>query len=87
MSCCIERGWDYSISLADARKQQSLVRQLAACEYTDQGWTALDADGQQEALLLYYRPHGWQRDEVDVVIRRTHEQGQRLLVPPTRSSW
>ena len=32
-------------------------------------------------MLLYYRPSGWQREEVYVVIRRTHEDGQRLLVP------
>ena len=81
VSYCIEQGWDYSISLTNERNQQPLVRKLLACEYSDQDWTALDAEGEEEALLLYYRPQGWQREEVYVVIRRSHEQGQRLLVP------
>ncbi len=78
---CAARGWDYSISLTDGRKQGPLRRILADCEYADQDWTALDAEGEEEALLLYYRPAGWARAEVYVVIRRTHEDGQPLLVP------
>ena len=78
---CAARGWDYSISLTDGRKQGPLRRILADCEYADQDWTALDAEGEEAALLLYYQPAGWARAEVYVVIRRTHEDGQPLLVP------
>ena len=78
---CIERGWDYSISLTNERKQQPMLRQLAACEYTDPDWTALDAVGEEKALWLYYRHRGGQRDEVYVAVRREREEGQRLLVP------
>ena len=50
---------DYSVSLTKGRNQQPLVRKLAACEYTDQDRTALDAEGEEEALLLYYDAEGW----------------------------
>ena len=78
---CAARGWDYSISLTDGRKQGPLRRILADCAYADQDWTALDAEGEEAALLLYYQPAGWARAEVYVVVRRTHEDGQPLLVP------
>ena len=32
---CIEQGWDYWISLTIDHNQQPLLRELAACAYTD----------------------------------------------------
>lgn len=75
------RGWDYSISLTDARKQGPLRRLLAQCEFAEQDWQALDAEGAEEALTLSYQPTGWSREQVYVVIRRTHDGAQRRLLP------
>ncbi len=66
-----QRGWDYSISLTDARKQGPLRRILA----DGQDWTALDAEGEEQALLRHYQPAGWTRAEV-YVSDRAHARGR-----------
>ena len=81
VSYCRKQGWDYSISLSNTRNQQPLLRRLAACEFRDEDWTPLDTERQEEALVMYYQPSGWPHEEAYVVLRRTHADGQRLLLP------
>ena len=79
---CQQRGWDYSISLTSSRNQAPIARRLQACQFSDQDWTPLDEDGEQEAQLLMYRPSGWCREQAYVVIRHHRgAHGQRRLIP------
>ena len=78
---CRERGWDYSISVTDARKKRPVLRMVAAMELADRDWTPLDPERREEAALVFYKPKSWKEEEVYVVVRQQYEGQQKLLEP------
>ena len=78
---CRERGWEYSISVTDPRQKAPVLRIVAGMALAEGEWTALDAEGREQAVLVYYRPGRWAAEEAYVVVRQLHEGEQGLLEP------
>ena len=78
---CRERGWDYSVSVTDARKRKPVLDKLRAMELRDDEWEPLDEDGAESATVVFHRPSGWDREEAYAVVRRTRDGDQLLMEP------
>ena len=78
---CRERGWDYSVSVTDARKRKPVLDRLRAMELRDDEWEPLDEGGAESATVVFHRPSGWDREEAYVVVRRTRDGDQLLMEP------
>ncbi len=74
---CAARGWDYSISLTHDGWRKPVLEQLEGLP--DSAWT--DIGMEEEAIFAAHRPNGWEREQYYVVIRRSIQGGQLLLVP------
>ena len=73
---CRERGWDYSVSLTDARKRAPGLDGID--ELPDAAWTDIGLD--EEATLVRHRPAGWEEQSY-VAVRRVRTDGQGQLFP------
>ena len=74
---CAARGWDYSISVTNARWRAPVLEQIEGL--ADAAWTDLGME--EEAIFATHRPRGWDAEQHYVVVRRRTENGQMLLVP------
>ena len=48
-----QRGWEYSISVTDPCKKAPVLRTVEEMELAAAEWTALDAEGRKQAMLVY----------------------------------
>ena len=67
--------------MTDPRRKAPVLRIVEGMERADGEWTALDAEGREQAAPVYYRPSRWAEEEAYMVVRQLHEGEHGLLEP------
>lgn len=67
--------------MPDTHQKAPLLRIVEQLELAEREWEPQDAEGQERATVVYYRPTGWADEEVDAVVRLDRNGGEPRLLP------
>jgi len=76
---CIDRKWDYSISVTNDTYKRPLLDKVKALLH-EEDWIPINDEYGEEAAIIYHRPTGWKFTEKYVVVRSLYDGPQKRLL-------